>query len=67
MANRRPLRGAFLIPPPQGAVADLETRIPQNALGVPSSIEMSPRIGDGVSLQLTSRDPWGGIRDIVRA
>ena len=23
MANRRPLRGAFLIPPPQGAVADL--------------------------------------------
>ena len=22
MANRRPLRGAFLIPPPQGAVAD---------------------------------------------
>ena len=24
MANRRPLRGAFLIPPPQGAVADYE-------------------------------------------
>ena len=23
LANRRPLRGAFLIPPPQGAVADL--------------------------------------------
>ena len=23
MANRRPLRGAFIIPPPQGAVADL--------------------------------------------
>ena len=24
MANRRPLRGAFLIPPPQGAVVDLK-------------------------------------------
>ena len=24
MANRRPLRGAFIIPPPQGAVTDFE-------------------------------------------
>ena len=28
MANRRPLRGAFLIPPPQGAVADLRGQAP---------------------------------------
>ena len=27
MANRRPLRGAFLIPPPQGAVADFRLDI----------------------------------------
>ena len=26
LANRRPLRGAFLIPPPQGAVADFELK-----------------------------------------
>ena len=26
MANRRPLRGAFIIPPPQGAVTDCHSR-----------------------------------------
>ena len=31
MANRRPLRGAFIIPPPQGAVTDLQEADLQDA------------------------------------
>ena len=45
----------------------METRVSQNALVIFSSIELCPRIGDGVSFELTSRDPRCGIRDIVSA
>ena len=48
-ANRRPLRGAFIIPPPQGAVADLtslgEVRPESRVDLVRSSIGMAVRSG----------------------
>ena len=48
-ANRRPLRGAFIIPPPQGAVADCEVDSLPRLYSLVSSLRPSPiRPGLGV-------------------
>ena len=57
MANRRPLRGAFLIPPPQGAVADLTVSLIPLPVGVASCHRWVP-VSGGLTLNLTDLWSW---------